>query len=124
MPAIGTAAQPFGLTRVSRSMQQFDVIVIGGGAAGIGAARSLADAGREVLLVEADTRLGGRARTEHVDGLALDLGAGWLHSAEHNPWVEIAALHGFELDRPAALARAVARTRLFPSGTARGRQGV
>lgn len=99
MPAIGIAAQPFGLTGVSPAMQQFDVIVIGGGAAGIGAARSLRDAGREVLLVEADTRLGGRARTEHVDGMAIDLGAGWLHSAEHNPWVEIAALHGFALDQ-------------------------
>ncbi|WP_084253238.1 flavin monoamine oxidase family protein [Sphingomonas pituitosa] len=99
MPAIGIAAQPFGLTRVSPSMQQFDVIVVGGGAAGIGAARSLSDAGKDVLLVEADTRLGGRARTEHVEGMALDLGAGWLHSAEHNPWVEIAALHGFALDR-------------------------
>ena len=80
-------------------MQDLDVIVIGGGAAGIGAARTLADAGKSVLLVEADTRLGGRARTEHVDSLALDLGAGWLHSAEHNPWVEIAALHGFALDQ-------------------------
>ncbi|WP_333572153.1 flavin monoamine oxidase family protein [Sphingomonas sp.] len=80
-------------------MQQFDVIVVGGGAAGIGAARTLSDAGKAVLLVEADTRLGGRARTEHVDGMTLDLGAGWLHSAEHNPWVEIAALHGFTLDR-------------------------
>ncbi|SFI95840.1 monoamine oxidase [Sphingomonas sp. NFR04] len=99
MPAIGIAAQPFGLTGVRQGMQQFDVIVVGGGAAGIGAARTLADAGKEVLLVEADTRLGGRARTEHVDGMALDLGAGWLHSAEHNPWVEIAALHGFELDQ-------------------------
>lgn len=99
MPAVGIAAQPFGLTRVSPSMQQFDAIVIGGGAAGIGAARTLSDAGKEVLLVEAGTRLGGRARTEHVDGMALDLGAGWLHSAEHNPWVEIAALHGFALDR-------------------------
>jgi monoamine oxidase len=99
MPAIGIAAQPFGLTRVSMAMQNFDVIVIGGGAAGIGAAHTLSDGGKDVLLVEADTRLGGRARTEHVDGMALDLGAGWLHSAEHNPWVEIAALHGFELDR-------------------------
>ncbi|UYY78280.1 flavin monoamine oxidase family protein [Sphingomonas sp. R1] len=99
MPALGAAAQPFGLIARSVPMQDLDVIVIGGGAAGIGAARTLSDAGRRVLLVEADTRLGGRARTEHVDGMALDLGAGWLHSAEHNPWVEIAALHGFALDR-------------------------
>lgn len=99
VPALGAAAQPTGLIARSVPMQDLDVIVIGGGAAGIGAARTLADAGKSVLLVEADTRLGGRARTEHVDSLALDLGAGWLHSAEHNPWVEIAALHGFALDQ-------------------------
>lgn len=81
------------------AMDDVDVVVIGGGAAGIGAARTLADAGREVLLVEASNRLGGRARTEQIDGLALDLGAGWLHSAEHNPWVELAAMHGFTIDR-------------------------
>lgn len=80
-------------------IRDVDIVVIGGGAAGIGAARTLADAGIDVLLIEAGTRLGGRARTEHVAGMALDLGAGWLHSAEHNPWVELAALHGFALDR-------------------------
>ncbi|WP_272941568.1 flavin monoamine oxidase family protein [Sphingomonas elodea] len=99
VPPFRPAAQPLGLIARSVPMQDLDVIVIGGGAAGIGAARTLADAGKDVLLVEADTRLGGRARTEHVDGMALDLGAGWLHSAEHNPWVEIAALHGFALDQ-------------------------
>ena len=36
-------------------------VVIGGGAAGIAAARMLHDAGQEVLLVEANDRLGGRA---------------------------------------------------------------
>ncbi|KTF69171.1 flavin monoamine oxidase family protein [Sphingomonas sp. HT-1] len=80
-------------------MRDVDVLVIGGGAAGIGAARTLADAGVDVLLIEADARLGGRARTEHIAGMALDIGAGWLHSAEHNPWVELAALHGFAIDR-------------------------
>ena len=38
-------------------------VVIGGGAAGIAAARTLHDAGREVLLIEAADRLGGRARS-------------------------------------------------------------
>ncbi|MGP7795122.1 flavin monoamine oxidase family protein [Sphingomonas sp. CLY1604] len=39
-------------------------VVVGGGAAGIVAARRLHDAGAEVLLIEAGDRLGGRARTE------------------------------------------------------------
>ena len=38
-------------------------VVVGGGAAGIAAARALHDAGAEVLLVEAGDRLGGRARS-------------------------------------------------------------
>jgi monoamine oxidase len=45
-----------------------DTVVIGGGAAGIAAARRLHDAGADVLLVEAPDRLGGRA---HSDTLAL-----------------------------------------------------
>lgn len=39
-------------------------VVVGGGAAGIAAARRLHDAGSAVLLLEAGDRLGGRARTE------------------------------------------------------------
>ncbi|MEH3159738.1 MAG: NAD(P)-binding protein [Sphingomonas taxi] len=38
-------------------------VVVGGGAAGIAAARALHDAGEAVLLVEAGARLGGRALT-------------------------------------------------------------
>ncbi|MFO1144438.1 MAG: FAD-dependent oxidoreductase [Amaricoccus sp.] len=76
-----------------------DVAVVGAGAAGIAAARRLRDAGRSVLLVEALSRLGGRARTEVVAGMPLDLGCGWLHSAERNPLAALAAAEGLELDR-------------------------
>jgi monoamine oxidase len=40
-----------------------DVIIIGGGAAGIGAALKLASANADYLVIEARTRLGGRAWT-------------------------------------------------------------
>ncbi len=80
-------------------MHEVDVAVIGGGAAGIAALRTLAEAGRNVLLLEASDRLGGRAHTVNVAGMPLDLGAGWLHSAEHNPWVKIAEASGFVVDR-------------------------
>jgi monoamine oxidase len=80
-------------------MSEWDIVVIGGGAAGVAAMRTLADAGKQALLVEASDRLGGRARTIHVAGMPLDMGAGWLHSAQHNPWVEIAENAGFAIDR-------------------------
>jgi monoamine oxidase len=80
-------------------MQDVEIAVIGGGAAGVAAARTLADAGHAVLIVEASDRLGGRAHTVSIDGVPLDLGAGWLHSAQHNPWVAIAESAGFTVDR-------------------------
>ena len=76
-----------------------DVAIVGAGAAGIGAARRLADRGRSVLLVEALGRLGGRAHTIMARGMPLDLGCGWLHSAERNPWVDIAEAEGVAIDR-------------------------
>ncbi len=74
--------------------------MIGGGAAGIGAARRLREAGADVLIVEARDRLGGRAHTVgHPQGGPFDLGCGWLHSADRNPWTSIAERQGRTIDR-------------------------
>jgi monoamine oxidase len=78
---------------------EWDVVIIGGGAAGIGAASRLADAGLATLVLEASQRIGGRAFTANVAGHALDLGCGYLHSANRNPWVDIAEAFGFVVDR-------------------------
>ncbi len=76
-----------------------EVAIIGGGAAGVAAARRLREAGVECLIIEARDRLGGRAWTvPGPDGSALDLGCGWLHSADRNPWVEIARAQGLTID--------------------------
>jgi monoamine oxidase len=82
--------------------RETDVVVVGAGAAGIAAARRLRDRGRRVLVVEAMARVGGRAHTEQVDGLALDMGCGWLHSAERNPLVALAEAAGMPIDRSEA----------------------
>ena len=77
-----------------------DVVVVGAGAAGIAAARLLHDAGVRCLLVEARQRLGGRAWTViDESGYALDLGCGWLHSADRNPWRDIAMGQGASIDK-------------------------
>lgn len=77
----------------------FDVIIVGGGAAGIGAARRLAEQGVSALLLEASSRLGGRAHTQDLGGYPLDLGCEWLHSGDRNAWVGIAEAAGFPVDR-------------------------
>jgi monoamine oxidase len=77
-----------------------EVVIVGGGAAGVAACRRLKDAGIECLLLEARPRLGGRAWTVSDDPLcAIDLGCGWLHSADRNPWHRIAEAQGRSIDR-------------------------
>jgi monoamine oxidase len=90
-------------------------VVIGGGAAGIAAARTMWDAGYDVLLVEASDRLGGRAHSVSIPGIGVvDHGCGWLHSAERNPWTEIAEVTGFTVDRSSANWRTQWRDLGFP----------
>ncbi|SOB87717.1 monoamine oxidase [Sphingomonas guangdongensis] len=80
-------------------MTHVDVAIIGAGAAGVGAARTLAASGQSILLIEASDRVGGRAHTVTLDGHPHDMGCGWLHSAERNPWVAVAEAAGHAIDR-------------------------
>ncbi|MGD0702913.1 MAG: NAD(P)/FAD-dependent oxidoreductase [Trebonia sp.] len=61
--------------------RQADVVIVGGGAAGLAAARQLTEAGLEVVLLEAATRLGGRIVTDSIDGFRLDRGFQVVNSA-------------------------------------------
>src|SRR5262249_39546938 len=77
-----------------------EVVVIGGGAAGIAAAQRLRDAHIDCLLVEARPRLGGRSWTDRDGPTTPDhLGCGWLHSADRNPWCEIAQAQARSIDK-------------------------
>jgi monoamine oxidase len=77
---------------------QYDVVVLGAGAAGLAAARRVRAGGLSVMVVEARDRIGGRAHTV-TPGWPLDLGCGWLHSADVNPFSAIAEKLGFEIDK-------------------------
>ena len=60
----------------------YDAVVVGGGFAGVTAARDLVDRGRSVVLLEAGTRIGGRTYTRPFKGqedLTVDLGGSWVN---------------------------------------------
>ncbi|MBE7197433.1 MAG: FAD-dependent oxidoreductase [Parafilimonas terrae] len=76
-----------------------EVLVIGAGAAGIGAARTLVTQGVSVAVLEARDRVGGRALTVSLRGHALDLGAHWLHAGPINPLVALGRARGERLRR-------------------------
>lgn len=80
-------------------LMEGDIIIIGAGAAGISAARRLAAAGIRPLLLEALDRPGGRGWTVEAAGVPLDLGCGYLHSADRNVWTGIAEAANREIDR-------------------------
>ena len=70
------------------------MVVIGAGAAGLAAARSLKSSGCEVLVLEARDRIGGRVWTDRRFGAAVELGAGEIHGQDGNPLTALAQQWG------------------------------
>ncbi len=58
-----------------------NVIIIGGGISGLSCAKHLTSSGIDFLILEADHRLGGRIKSDHVDGFILDHGFQVLQTA-------------------------------------------
>ena len=77
----GDLRRPAGLTRpMPGPADETDILVIGAGAAGIAAARAVQAAGCRVLVLEARSRVGGRAVTDTTRlGAPFDLGAAWRY---------------------------------------------
>jgi monoamine oxidase len=85
------------MSALASASADVDVAVIGAGVAGLAAAGHLRAAGLRVALLEAGSRIGGRAFTDHPDelgGHAFDHGASWLHAAHRNPIVTLARARG------------------------------
>ena len=83
-------------------MTDTNVVIIGAGLAGLGAAAACRDSGRAAVVLEASGRVGGRAWTDYpaaFGGIWFDMGAIWFHNAEHNPLVPLARAAGDTLLR-------------------------
>jgi len=77
-----------------------DVVIVGAGLAGLGAAATLRRRGIDAIVLEASGRVGGRAYTSHppeLGGIWFDHGAQWLHAPARNPLVPIAEAAGIGL---------------------------
>ena len=85
-----------------------DVVVIGGGFAGITAARDLQKRGYDVLVLEARDRLGGRTWSEDRNGFHVELGGTWVHWTQPFVWAE-KERYGLEVqETPGCVAERVA----------------
>lgn len=67
------------------------VIVIGAGISGLAAAKKLKDKGFNVIVLEAQEKIGGRIRTDRSLGIAFDEGASWIHGPKGNPITNLAS---------------------------------
>ncbi|MDZ5660595.1 protoporphyrinogen oxidase [Nocardioides sp. zg-1308] len=83
-----------------------DVVVVGGGIAGLVAARDLAATGRDVLLLEGSPQVGGKLRSAEVAGVVVDVGAEAM-LARRPEGVALAAELGAELVHPTSATSGV-----------------
>ena len=77
-------------TATTRNTLTANVIVIGAGIAGLTAAAKIQSTGKRVIVLEAQSAIGGRIVTDRTLSIPLDLGASWIHGINKNPIATLA----------------------------------
>lgn len=85
--------------------QAADVIVLGAGIAGLAAARSLAERGVRVLVLEARDRVGGRVHSLQTEHGVVELGAEFVHGKDPHLWALIEEADAKTVERNGAMLR-------------------
>lgn len=70
------------------------VIIIGAGISGLTAAKKLKEKGFNLIVLEAQDKVGGRLRTNRTLAVGFDEGASWIHGINGNPVTTIAKQAG------------------------------
>ena len=91
-------------SEASDSRWDFDVVVIGGGFAGITAARDVRKSGLSCLVLEARNRIGGRTFSADFEGTAIELGGTWVHNTQPFVWSEMQRYGISVVETPGAVA--------------------
>lgn len=86
--AASGAAKAAAPANKSKSREEYDVIVVGAGFAGLAAARELNKAGLRTLILEARSRIGGRTFTSSFVDEKVELGGTWIHWSQPFVWAE------------------------------------
>ena len=101
--------------------KRLDVLILGAGAAGLAAARSLSEAGLRLAVIEARPRIGGRVLTRHDSHVPvpLELGAEFIHgeAPETLSIARAAGLAAVELSMARDIVRSGRFTRMEDFGT-------
>src|SRR5690349_16670206 len=84
--------------QASSRLRELQVVIAGGGLAGLAAAWYLHECGVAAVVFEATERLGGRVRTDRdfIAGKTVEAGAE-LIGANHPMWVTLASMFGLQL---------------------------
>jgi hypothetical protein len=93
--------EPYNQVDPSNGLEHYKVVIVGAGVAGLSCANELVQTGtialKDILILEATEKIGGRCRTVQLGSQRFDTGASWVHGTEDNELLDAASQSGIIL---------------------------